>query len=78
MNDAAGRQKQEGGAKSDATFMQQLQEKKRCSGDHCYTRQHQYILLILLCVNVSHLDDEEECRGRIKGPVIKSDDGGAT
>lgn len=77
MNDAAGGQKQEGGAKSDATFMQQLQE-KRCSGDHCYTRQHQYILLILLCVNVSHLDDEEECRGRIKGPVIKSDDGGAT
>ncbi len=28
-------------------------------------------------MNVSHLDDEEESRGRVESPVVESDDGGA-
>lgn len=31
----------------------------------------------MLLVCVCYLNDEEECRGRIKGPIVKSDDSGA-
>lgn len=77
VNDTAGGQEEEGGAEGDARLVQQLQEKTGRGGDHRHDTTSCRLHSCEQRVDVSHLDDEEECRGRVEGPVVESDNGGA-
>lgn len=71
MNDAAPGEKEEGDAERDARLVQQLQERTRQKINAGIK------ILLMRVVCECYLDDKKECGGRVEGPVVKSDDGGA-
>lgn len=56
---------------------------KRWHQDHCTSLDGMNVfncegVCVCVSVNVSDLDDKEECWRRVEGPVVESDDGGTT